>query len=131
IVAAQAQQEPLLFLADTQGVGVVAHQTGGQPVAQPTAGTGQYLHILGMETYLFVKLTVEGLLGSLIGIDATLGKLPGVLTANTSGPEQLPPVIGENNAHIRAESVVIYHGCILEQSPQASTRQRACAHRQK
>ena len=63
-----------------------------------------------METYFFMKFTVKRLLGGFVGIDAALRELPGILPAHAPRPEQLAPVVGKHDAHIRAKSIVVYHG---------------------
>ena len=76
-----------------------------QTVAQPTTRASMDLHILLPQTNLFMQLAVERLLGRLIGVNATLRELPGILATDAPGPKQLTLIVGQNNAHIRAESV--------------------------
>src|SRR5690606_40515369 len=65
---------------------------------------------LRVETYFFMKFTVERLLRGFIGIDAALRELPGILPAHAPRPEQLAPVVGKHDAHIGAKSIIVYHG---------------------
>src|SRR5690606_18830622 len=109
VIAEQAQQEPLLLLADAQRLAVGAHQALRQPVAQPAPGAGQDAHVVGIMADLLVQLAIQGLLGGLIGIDAPLGKLPGVLV-DAARPEYLPDIVGQDDADIGAETIGVDHG---------------------
>ena len=75
----------------------------GQAVAQPVLGGPHQLHLERFEAYLFLQFPVHSLLGGLGLLDATLGKLPGVL-ANTPPPEQAPLLVAEYNAYVGSKS---------------------------
>src|SRR5690606_41269769 len=105
---------------------MAAYQPLRQPVTQPTAGASENFHILGHQPNLFVQLAEQCLLGALVTLDATLRKLPGLLT-DTPGPQHLPQPIGQDDAYIRSEErrvgkesrtrrrphdVTIYEDCI-------------------
>merc|ERR1711991_669896 len=65
--AGQAQQEPLLFLADAQRLAVRTHQALRQTIAQPATGAGEDIHILLFQADLFVEFAIQGLFRRLAG----------------------------------------------------------------
>src|SRR3954463_4698683 len=88
----------------------MSNQSIGQTVTQPTASARENFYILRMQPYLFMQLTIQRLLCRLAFIDAALRELPGVLPTNSAGPKHLPQIIYQNNAHVRAETIVVDHG---------------------
>src|SRR5690606_18302969 len=114
LVAGVAQQKPLLLLADTERFGLVADQIARQAIAQPATGTGEDFHILLVQAHFLVKLAIERLLCAFTLLNAALGKLPRVVSANAPGPENLGLGIDENDPDIGAETFRIDHDVLLK-----------------
>lgn len=57
----------------------------------------------------FMQLAVHRLFGRLIGIDAALRELPGILPY-PSPPEQTVLLVAENDPYIGPKTVGVYHG---------------------
>ena len=111
-VALHAQEKPALFLPDAQRLGVAADELLGQAVAEPVARAAEELHLVGPETHLLLQLAVHRLFRRLSLLDASLGKLPGVL-ANAPPPEETLVAIDQYDAHVWPESIPVDHGIVL------------------
>src|SRR5690606_16599924 len=105
----QAQQEPLLFLADAQRLAMSTDQTLRQTITQPATGAGENFHILLFQADFFVEFTVEGFFRRLARIDSALRELPGVLVT-PPGPKHLSDTIGRDDADIGAKTIGVDHG---------------------
>ena len=64
--------------------------------------------MVGFQPNFFIQLSIHRLFGSLVRIDAPLGKLPRILS-DAFRPEQLALLIAQNNTDIWPETVRIYH----------------------
>src|SRR3989344_3467821 len=107
--AGQAQQEPLLFLADAQRLAVGSHQALRQTITQPATGAGEDLHILLFQAHFFVEFAKQRLFRRFTGVDTALGDLPGILIDPPS-PQHLTDIIGQDDADIGAKTIGIDHG---------------------
>lgn len=104
IACEQLQQEPLLFLSDTEWVLLSAYKTSRQSITQPSPGTGQNFNVFRLKTYLFIELPVHGLFRRFSIIDSPLGELPCVLSY-TPRPKDLTVLICEDNTDVWSESI--------------------------
>jgi len=109
LFTAHPQQKPALFLANAHWLSVFPHKTLGQAIPEPFIGTTEDFHMVWFQSHFFVQLPIHGLLGSLILIDTTLGKLPGILP-HTPPPEQTILIVAQDNAYIWPETIPINHG---------------------
>lgn len=102
----ESKQEPALFLADTDRVAGLSDVTLRQSVGDPIAGDAQHLDVRSLEPELLVELTEHRRLGRLMGMDATLRKLPTTPTGATC-EEQPTGVIGQDDPDIGTETVFV------------------------
>ena len=116
--ACETKQKPNLLLADTDGVLGFANETLRQAIVKPALGATQQLDGLRTQPHLFLQLSVHRRLRTLIAVHATLGKLPGVATVNTTTPQNLIVVITDHNSHVGAKAVAVNHAffvfCLLQ-----------------
>jgi len=75
---------------------------------QPVTGHTHYLDLMGLQAYFLLQLPEHGLFRCFVFLYPTLGKLPGILP-DTTPPEQLTPVITQDNADIGSETFRINH----------------------
>lgn len=100
----QPQYEPALLLADAQWLAAAANQVLRKIIPQPAAGLADQFDVLRAEADFLGQFPIQGFLGRLIPLDATLRKLPGIL-AGSSAPEDLPIGVDQDNADVGSESM--------------------------
>lgn len=98
-----------MFLANAKRAHRLPHQPLRQAVVQPATGTGDNFNILLVQPHLFSKFTKQSLSWRFIGFNATLRKLPGILT-QAPRPQQLAVAVAEHNTYIRAKAVFVDQG---------------------
>jgi hypothetical protein len=103
LFALDPQQEPDLLLTDADRPAAAADEALRQPIAQPAAGGAEDADLLFAQTDFFLQLPIHGLQRGLVGTNAALRELPGIL-ANAPPPEQLTLIIAENDADVWPEN---------------------------
>ena len=84
-----------------------------QTIAQPIAGLTQYGYLISGDAYLLVQLSVDRILGRFTNMNAALGELPGVVAANTAGPQHPTSRcwcwrrLQQHDAHVGPKSVLV------------------------
>src|SRR5687768_17052955 len=107
----QAQQIPDLLLPAIGGAlrfALPARPALRHLVAQPFARAAEDAHVAALQADLLLELAVHGLQRRLAGLDAALGKLPGVLV-HALAPEDLVPLVGEDDADVRTVAFLVEH----------------------
>lgn len=120
ITPGQPQQEPYLLLSAILALAVTPHPMAGNVVAQPVACAPKNAHMFRLEPDFFSKLTKHRLLRRFPGLDATLGKLPGVLI-DALGPEHLVLGVAQYDADVGAVAVTVDHRRHLFKNPSLIT----------
>jgi hypothetical protein len=96
-----------LLLADADGSAVAADEAFGQTVTEPMPGTAEQSHLVRLQSDLLLELPKHGLLRRFVGLDAALGKLPGVL-ANAPAPEEAALGICQYDTDVGPEAIRVY-----------------------
>src|SRR5215510_7086307 len=108
VAADEAQQEPDLLLPAVAPPPLALDPLRGDLVAQPASRPAEDLHVVRQQTDFLAQLPVHCLLGGLAMLDPALRELPGVLV-NALAPENLVPLIAEDDADVRAVAVPVEH----------------------
>lgn len=112
VIARHHQQKPFLLLTDAKWLAAISQKLFGQPVFEPAMRAGNDIDILLGETDLFPQFAIQGFFWAFIVADATLRKLPCILT-DTTRPQHLPHRIGQDDAYIGAKTFFVDHGTPL------------------
>src|SRR5690606_2283872 len=109
----QSQQKPLLLLADTLPLVVLAtsQETTRQPVTEPATRSGKNLHVLLLQANFLLQLAVQCLLRRFAGHQPALGKLPGIAIADAPPPEYTALRAQQDNPDIQPEALFINNPC--------------------
>ena len=112
VLTREVKQEPNLFLADAQGLGIMPLISTGQAITQP-AGCGTYkFHLVRRQTGFLFQLPIHSLDGSLIATHPTLWELPSVTTASLC-PEDSAVPVHQDDSDVGSVTVWINHSCYL------------------
>ena len=109
LAAIHPQQEPSLFLADTDGSAVAPDETLGETIAQPATGGAQQGHLVGPQADLLLEFTEQRLNRRFLSLYAALRKLPGILT-HTPAPKETALGVAQNDAHVGSKTFRVYQG---------------------
>ncbi len=69
----------------------------------------RHADLLRAQAHFLFEFPIHGLHRALVGLDATLGELPSILT-NAPPPEESALIIAKNDANIRPETVPVDQG---------------------
>ena len=104
-VADSKSKRPFFSLEERLGI---ANEVLGHVVAQPVAGAGHDLDMLGPQPDFLVQFTEHRLLGRLAVLDAPLRELPGV-GAQALAPKDLVVCVQQDNADVGPEPFTVEH----------------------
>jgi iron complex transport system permease protein len=107
-ICQQSQQEPDLFLSNTQRFAIVAPKTFWQTIAEPSGCGANDFHVIGQQAGFLLQFTVHCLFGCFVAVHATLRKLPAIVTGSAR-PEYLAVIFHDDNRYIWPESVWVDH----------------------
>lgn len=106
----QLEQKPHLFLTHAARFRMLALVAGRQSITQPPLGAPDDMNIIRAEADFLVQFSVQGLFGGFADVDATLRKLPPVVTQATR-PQHITILASDNHSDISAKTIGIYGFC--------------------
>lgn len=108
VTGLQLKHEPDLLLTDADRLVAPPDVTLGETIMEPILSAAENAHRIAPEPDLLVEFAVHRLFGGLVGMNAALRELPGVVIT-ASCPEQATALIAQNYADVGPVSVTIDH----------------------
>jgi len=88
---------------------VLANIATWQSVAMPAPGHSQDFDIIRGQTHFFVELTKHRLFWGFVGVNPALRKLPRVSAADSAAPQDITPLVTDDDSDIRPKPIGIDH----------------------